>query len=65
MTPLVVVVALVAGGLAALARYAVARPVRRRTRFPWAVLIVNVVGLADRGCRDRRSRMHSEPANFA
>lgn len=43
MSTLVVVVTLVAGGLAALARYGIA--IRfASTRFPWAVLIVNVAG---------------------
>lgn len=48
MTPLVVAVALAAGALAALARYAVG--VRfASARFPWAVLIVNVAGCAIAG----------------
>ncbi len=48
MTPLVVAVALAGGAVAALARYAVAvrfAPAEpSEERFPWAVLIVNLVG---------------------
>jgi fluoride exporter len=48
MSPLVVVVAVLAGGIGAVARYFISRAVVRRP-FPWAVLIVNVIGSAVAG----------------
>ena len=47
MSPVVVIMALVAGALGALARYGVTRAVaagRGPRVIPWAVLIVNVIG---------------------
>lgn len=44
MTPAVIVTVLLAGALGALARYGVSRALATRPRFPWAVLLVNVVG---------------------
>jgi CrcB protein len=51
VSPLVIATVLGAGALGALARYCVSLAVARRARhgvapFPWAVLIVNVVGSA-------------------
>ena len=56
MTPLLALVVVVAGGLAAIVRYGVStfaasRPrASRLRRFPWAVLLVNAVGSALAGC---------------
>jgi CrcB protein len=45
MTPLLVLAVLGAGALGALARYAAGlAAARTRSRLPWAVLVVNVVG---------------------
>ncbi len=44
MNPAVVAVVLVAGALGALARYAISLAFVRATRFPRAVLVVNVAG---------------------
>jgi CrcB protein len=45
MTPLVVIVALVAGAIGALLRFAASTGFsRQRGRLPWAVLLVNAVG---------------------
>lgn len=58
MSPAVVVAVLVAGAIGALARYGISLAFIRATRFPRAVLVVNVAGsllggaalaLADRG----------------
>ena len=46
MTPSIVVSVLAAGALGALARYLVSLAFRRRTGFPWAVLVVNLVASA-------------------
>jgi len=45
MSPLIPIAVLVAGSLGALTRYAVTQ-VFAGARFPWAVLVVNVVGSA-------------------
>lgn len=56
MTPLLALVIVVSGGLAAVLRYAVTLFVASREhdsglrRFPWAVLIVNAVGSLIAGC---------------
>ena len=56
MTPLLALVVVVSGGLAAVLRYAVTLFVASREqgswlrRFPWAVLIVNAVGSLLAGC---------------
>ena len=47
MSPLVIVVTLVVGGLAAVLRFGLSKllaRVSKAERFPWAVLIVNAVG---------------------
>lgn len=46
MTPAVVAAVLVAGAIGAVARYGVSRALASRPGFPWAVLVVNVVGSA-------------------
>lgn len=56
MTPLLAVVVVVSGGLAAVLRYGVSTfvasrsPSSRLRRFPWAVLLVNALGSALAGC---------------
>jgi CrcB protein len=50
MTPLVVVAVLLFGAIGALARFGTTVLLSRFTRFPFAVLIVNVVGAALGGC---------------
>lgn len=56
MSPLLALVVVVAGGFAAVVRYAVSTWVASRPtsswlrRFPWAVLLVNAVGSALAGC---------------
>lgn len=56
MTPLLALVVVVSGGIAAVLRYSVSTFVASRPdtsplrRFPWAVLLVNAVGSALAGC---------------
>jgi CrcB protein len=50
MTPLIVVMVLVFGAIGALARFGTTLLLARFTRFPFAVLLVNVVGGALGGC---------------
>jgi CrcB protein len=46
VSPTVIAAVLLAGALGALARFGVSRALASRPRFPWAVLLVNVVGSA-------------------
>ncbi|MCY7411813.1 MAG: fluoride efflux transporter CrcB [Salinibacterium sp.] len=46
MSALVVAATIVAGALGAVLRYLTSRALAPRSRFPWAVLVVNVVGSA-------------------
>ncbi len=46
MNPGLALAVIAAGAVGALARFAVARFFGPRTRFPWAVLVVNVIGSA-------------------
>ncbi|MBF4634621.1 CrcB family protein [Agreia pratensis] len=56
MTPLLALVVVVSGGLAAIVRYAISTFTASRPdtsafrRFPWAVLVVNAAGSALAGC---------------
>ena len=46
MSPLIPLAVLVAGSLGALARYGVTQAFAGAKHFPWAVLVVNVIGCA-------------------
>ncbi len=46
MNAAVIAAVVVAGALGAVARYLVSRALAPKSRFPWAVLVVNVVGSA-------------------